>query len=113
MQHFMNYLLNSGNNLSSTSRQERRKSKRVDCSIKANYMVKARWHQGSIQNISDRGAYITPIKGKQFSPGEEILLVARIRVLRDQIRDKIAWLGPHGMGIEFNSKEPSSFIGGL
>jgi len=93
--------------------QERRNSKREECSIKANYMVKARWHQGLIQNISDSGAYITPIKGKQFSPGEKIFLVARIRVLRDQVRGKIAWLGHHGMGIEFTTTKLISFNGGL
>lgn len=85
--------------------QERRKSERKDCSIKANYMVKARWHQGSIRNISASGAYIAPIKGKRFSPGENIFLVARIRFLREQLRGKIAWVGPNGMGVEFHTPE--------
>jgi hypothetical protein len=40
------------------SLQERRKNNRKACSIKANYMVKGLWHRGSIQNLSDGGAYI-------------------------------------------------------
>jgi hypothetical protein len=42
-----------------------------------------------------------------------MFLVARIRVLRHQLRGKIAWVGPHGMGIEFKTTELSSFFGGL
>jgi len=38
--------------------QERRKTSRKDCSIKAHHMVKGHWHKGSIQNISESGAYI-------------------------------------------------------
>lgn len=93
--------------------QERRKSKREDCCIKANYMVKARWHQGSIQDISEGGAYIRSFQSRTFSPGENIFLVARIRLLREQVRGKIAWVGPHGMGVEFTTTKLSSFNGGL
>ena len=32
-------------------------------------------------------------------------LVARIKFLRDQIRGKIAWVGPHGIGVEFQTTE--------
>ena len=42
--------------------QERRKWNRKPCSIEANYMVQGRWHRGSIQNISDGGAYISSIR---------------------------------------------------
>ena len=85
--------------------QEKRKNNREACSIKANYMVKGRWHRGSIQNISDGGAYIGTFEGKTFSPGEGIFLVARIRLLREQLRGKIAWVGPNGVGIEFQTTE--------
>jgi len=81
--------------------QERRKHNRKACSIKANYMLQGLWHRGLIQNISDSGAYISSIRGEQFSPGEEVFLVAKIKVLREQVRGKIAWVGPYGMGIEF------------
>jgi len=81
--------------------QERRKSNRMACSIKANYMVQGRWHRGSIQNISDGGAYILSFQDKTFSPGEDIFLVAQIRVLREQLRGKVAWVEPYGMGVEF------------
>jgi hypothetical protein len=90
----MDHLLNSNKNPALGSRQERRKHPREDCSIKANYMVKGLWHRGSIRNISDGGAYISSIRGEQFSPSEEIFLVARFRVLREQLRGKIAWVGP-------------------
>jgi len=68
-------------------------------------MVQGRWHRGSIQNISDGGAYISSIRGDKLSPGEEIFLVARIRVLLDQLRGKVAWVGPYGIGVEFKTAE--------
>jgi hypothetical protein len=83
--------------------QERRKNNRKACSIKADYMVQGRWHRGSIQNISEGGAYIRSFQSRTFSPGEGIFLVAQIRVLREQLRGKIAWVGPHGMGVEFQT----------
>ena len=70
-------------------------------------MVQGHWHRGSIQNTSDGGAYISSIRGKQLSPSEEIFLVAKIRVLREQLRGKIAWVGPHVMGVEFQTAECS------
>ena len=106
MEHPMDHLLNPNKNTALASRKERRKHPRKDCSVEANYMVQGRWHRGSIRNISDGGAYISSFRGEQFSPSEEIFLVARIRVLRDQLRAKIAWVGPHGMGVEFHATNP-------
>ena len=85
--------------------RERRKNKRKACSIKANYMVKGRWHKGSIQNISEGGAYILSFEDKVSCPGEGIFLVARIRFLREQFRGRIAWMDSYGMGVEFESAE--------
>ena len=87
------------------SLQERRRHNRKVCSIEANYMTLGRWHKGSIKNISDGGAYITSIRGEQFSLNEKVFLVARIRVLREQLRGKIAWVGAHGIGVEFQTPE--------
>ena len=105
----MKYPMNNGFELIKRPRlgplQERRQNNRKACSIKANYMIQGCWYRGSIQNISDGGAYISPIRGEQFSPSEEMFLVARIRVLRHQLRGKIAWVGPHGMGVEFQTGE--------
>jgi hypothetical protein len=101
----MDDLLNSIKNPALGSRQERRKNNRKACSIEANYMTLGRWHKGSIKNISDGGAYITSIRGEQFSPNEKVFLVARIRVLREQLRGKIAWVGAHGIGVEFQTPE--------
>jgi Tfp pilus assembly protein PilZ len=69
-----------------------------------------RW---TIRNISDGGDYIRAFQARRFSPGENIFLIARIRVLREQLRGKIAWVGPHGMGVEFQTTELISFVGGL
>ena len=113
MGHPMDDLLESFKKPPPGSLQERRKHNRKACSIKANYMVQGHWHRGSIQNISDGGAYISSIRGEQFSPSEEIFLVARIRVLREQLRGKIAWVGPHGMGVEFQTTALISFVGDL
>ena len=101
----MDDLLNSNKNTDLASRQQRRKHPREDCLIEANYMVQGRWHRGSIQNVSDGGAYISSIRGEQFSPDEEVFLVARIRVLREQLRAKIAWVSPNGIGVEFQPTE--------
>lgn len=109
----MDHPLNSrSSNPSLVSPQERRKHPRQAHSIKANYMVNGRWHKGSIQNLSEGGAYIGTIESRTFSSGEAIFLVARIRLLRDQIRGKIAWIGPDGMGIEFKATELSGLVGG-
>jgi len=102
----MDQLLNSNKNPSLVSQQERRKHPREARSAKANYMVKGRWHKGSIQNISEGGAYIRAFQHRAFSPGESIFVIAKMKVLREQLRGKIAWVGPHGMGIEFQTTEP-------
>ena len=68
-------------------------------------MVRGRWHKGSVQNISEGGAYIGTFEGRTFSPGEAVFLVARIRFLREQLRGKIAWVGPHGIGVAFQTTE--------
>jgi hypothetical protein len=85
--------------------RERRKDNRMACRIKANYMVKGRWHKGSIQNISDGGAYILTFEDKTSSPGEGIFLVARITFLREQLRGRIAWMDSYGMGVEFQNAD--------
>jgi len=83
--------------------RERRKNNRMACRIKANYMVKGRWHKGSIQNISEGGAYILTFEDKVSSPGEGIFLVARIKFLREQLKGRIAWMDSYGMGVEFQN----------
>lgn len=72
----------------------------------ANYRVQGRWHQGSIQDISDGGAYIRTFHGRRFSVGQEIFLIARIRLLREQLRGRIAWVGSEGVGVEFQATAP-------
>jgi hypothetical protein len=101
----MDYLLNSSNNPPLASYDERRKHPREARSIKANYMVKGSWYKGSVQNISEGGAYIGTFEGRTFSPGEAIFLVARIRFLREQLKGRIAWVGSNGMGLEFQATE--------
>ena len=98
----MDYLLNLDKN-PSASHEDRRKHPRKECSIKANYMVQGHWHRGSIENISEGGAYILALEDKTFSPGEGIFLIAHGRVLLEQLRGKIAWVGPYGVGIEFQT----------
>jgi len=103
----MDQLLNSNKNPTLASLQERRKHPRDDCFIEANYLSRNRWYRGSIQNISEGGAYIQTFQDRRFSPGENIFLVARIRFLREQLRAKITWVGPHGIGVEFQVTEPT------
>jgi hypothetical protein len=87
------------------SRQERRQHPRNVCFIEAYYMVQGRGYKGSIQNISEGGAYIRSIKGEKFFPGEEIFLVPGTRLLCDQLRGKIAWVGSNSIGVEFQISE--------
>jgi hypothetical protein len=91
-------------NLPHESTQERRKHPRNACFIEAYYMVQGCGYKGSIQNISEGGAYLS-VKGERFFPGDEIFLVARIRLLRDQLRGRIVWVGTNGMGVEFQIPE--------
>jgi Tfp pilus assembly protein PilZ len=101
----MDYLLNSNDNPDLTPGQERRKHPRKTCAIEGNFRAQGLWHKASVQNISPGGAYIRTLQGRALCPGEEIFLVTRIRVLREQLRGKIAWVGPHGIGVEFHTVE--------
>jgi hypothetical protein len=85
------------------SRLERRRHPRKACRIEVNYMVEGRWYRGSILNISQGGAYILSSGDERFFPGEGIFLVAKIRVLREQVRGKIVRVGLLGKGVEFQS----------
>jgi hypothetical protein len=105
MEHPMKHLLNSNKNPSVASQRERRKHARKACAIEGNFRAQSRWHKGSIQNISEGGAFIRTLQGGALSPGEDIFLIARIRVLREQFRGKIAWVGQQGMGVEFQTTE--------
>ena len=87
------------------SLQERRKYNRKPCSIEANFEVKGRWHRGSIRDMSEGGAYIRTFPCGSFSSGESIFLIAGGRVLREQLRGRIAWKDAYGMGVEFQNEE--------
>ena len=67
-------------------------------------MVQGCGYKGSIQNVSEGGVYIS-MRGEKFFPGDEIFLVARIRLLRDQLRGRIVWVGSSGIGVEFQMPE--------
>jgi hypothetical protein len=90
------------------SRKERRMHPRKTCFIETGYMVRSHWYRGYIQDISAGGVYVEAMESRMFSPGEDILLVAKIRVLREQIRGKIAWVGLYGMGVKFQIPELDS-----
>ena len=87
------------------SRKERRLHPREACFIDTGYMIQNHWYKGHIRDISSGGAYVEAMQSRVFSPGEEILLVARITVLREQLRGKIAWVGMYGMGVKFQIPE--------
>ena len=67
------------------------------------YMVRNRCYKGSIQDISEGGAYIR--SRKRHSPGEDILLSFPLRILGDEIKGKIIWVRTHGMGVQFQIPE--------
>ena len=79
---------------------------RHDCLIKVYYLAQSSWYRGSIQNISEGGAYIRSMQKGKFSKGETILMVVELRVLRDQIRGKIIRVGSDGIAVAFHTSEP-------
>jgi Tfp pilus assembly protein PilZ len=85
------------------STNERRQHPRKACFMELKYRVQSRWYEGSIQDISEGGAYIR--SSKRHSPGEYILLAVPLRILGDQLNGKIIWVQPHGMGVEFQTSE--------
>jgi PilZ domain len=87
---------------------ERRKHLRNPCLIEAHCMVQGCGYKGTIQNISEGGACIRSVKLEKLIPGEEIVLVPRSRVLSDQLRGKIVWVGSNGIGVAFQTSELDS-----
>jgi len=92
-------------NIRPRARGDRRRYPREACLIESGYMVQDRWYRGHIQDISAGGAYLRSSESRAFSPGEEISLIARIKVLREHLRGKIAWVGLYGMGVQFLRSE--------
>jgi Tfp pilus assembly protein PilZ len=99
--HSMENLFKSFKELHLGSRKEKRQYPRKGCFIELKYRVRNRWYDGSIQDISDGGAYVR--SSKRHSPGEDILLDIPLRVLGDQLKGKIIWVRTHGMGVQFQS----------
>jgi hypothetical protein len=94
--------------LSPGSKRERRQHPRKSCFIESGFMARNLWHRGCIRDISAGGAYVQTSKSSAFPPGEDVFLIARITVLREQFRGKIAWVGIHGMGVKFQILELDS-----
>ena len=92
--------------LHSSPELERRKHPRKVFSSKIYYMVQGSWHKGTVKDISEGGAYVQSIGNGKCYPGDDILLVFQLRVLRDQIRGKVIRVGWYGMAIEFEEVEP-------
>ena len=67
----------------------------MECSIRGHRYL------GSINDITEGGASVRSNTGR-FLPGEEISLIIPFRIVGDQIRSEIAWVKPHGMGVEFH-----------
>jgi hypothetical protein len=89
-------------------KKDRRLHPRETCFIETGCMVQNRWYRGFIKNISAGGVYVQAMESRIFSPGEDILLVAKIRVLREQLRGKIVWVGLYGMGVKLQLPELDS-----
>jgi Tfp pilus assembly protein PilZ len=69
-------------------------------------MVQGFWYKGSIWDISEGGAYILSSQGRNFLSGDDILLIVKLRVLRNQIKGKIIWMRSSGIGVAFDRSEP-------
>jgi hypothetical protein len=84
-----------------TPAQDKRRHCRKRCFLEIEYSVRSYTYKGFIQNISEGGAYVRSRKARWFLSGEDIALRIPLRILGDQIKGKIAWTRPHGMGIMF------------
>ena len=84
--------------------QDRRRYSRKKCFIEVEYFIRGHRYLGSIQDISEGGAYVRSNTARRFLSGEEVSLIIPLRILGDQIRGEIAWVRPHGMGIDFQIK---------
>jgi Tfp pilus assembly protein PilZ len=89
--------------------QDKRQYFRKRCFIEVDYTIRGYCYKGSIQNISEGGAYVRSNTARRFLWGEHVALIIPLRILGDQIKGKIAWVRPHGMGIMF---EKSSAVSG-
>lgn len=87
-----------------TPAQDKRRHCRKRCFLEIDYSVRSYTYKGFIQNISEGGAYVRSNKARWFLSGEDIALRIPLRVLGDQIKGKIAWARPHGMGIMFEKR---------
>jgi hypothetical protein len=88
------------------SQKERRQHPRHACRISVHYLVQGSCYAGSIQNVSDGGVYVRSSQRGKLSRGEPILMVANLRVLRDQISGRIIRVGSDGFGVAFHTSEP-------
>ena len=86
--------------------QERRLHPRHDSFVKVDYLVLGSWYRGSIQNISEGGAYIRSNEEGEFLKGHSILMLVEVGVLRHQIRGKISRVKSDGIAVEFETSEP-------
>lgn len=101
----METLLKSFKKLCLEARGERRKHPRHSVYIKVHYMVRGCWYKGYIRNISEGGAYIQSASERKVSPDEDILLIVELKVLLDQIKGRITWMGSHGFALAFRTSE--------
>jgi hypothetical protein len=98
--------LESFQGISVRAQRERRKHPRYGTFIKAHLMVQGFWYKGAIWDISEGGAYILSSQGRNFLSGDDILLIVKLRVLRNQIKGKIIWMRSSGIGVAFDRSEP-------
>lgn len=85
---------------------DRRRHTRKRCFIEVSFSVRDYSYKAYMQDISEGGAYLRSNKAKRLSPRENVLLNIPLRILGDQLKGKIAWVEPHGMGVEFQLPEP-------
>lgn len=86
--------------------QDKRRHPRKRCFIEVSFSVRDYSYKAYMQDISEGGAYLRSNKAKRLSPREDVLLNIPLRILGDQLKGKIAWVEPHGMGVEFQLPEP-------
>jgi len=81
--------------------KEKRRYVRVTRLRFAEFVVEGRIYHGTIENKGDGGVFI---KTKEhFSVGQDISMTYESSIfIREERRGTIIWIGPRGVGVEFN-----------
>jgi len=86
---------------------ERRLFNRKPCSRLINFEDTKHTYSGQVHNLTVGGAYIEPLTETASRVGQELQLTIPFRLKHDHIniKAKVAWTRPNGIGVKFISAD--------